>query len=202
VALIGEHDLSIETETVIQERTISRRIRHPNYDNDQLKYDIALHKLDRPVDTQIYTPVKLPFPESDYQGKKVWVTGWGMTQEKGLQSAILQELQISVVDTQVCHEKMVEEAGKFWGAVFPDVQICAGGDKGKDGCQGDSGGPLVYELEDGTFELAGIVSWGIGCAREGLYGVYTYVPAFTPWILDIINGEDRVSLTTESLCCN
>ena len=41
--------------------------------------------------------------------------------------------------------------------------------------QGDSGGPLIHVRSDGNYQQAGIVSWGIGCARKGLYGVYTEV---------------------------
>ena len=50
----------------------------------------------------------------------------------------------------------------------------------------DGGGPLVCQ-DDGFFELAGLVSWGFGCGRQDVPGVYVKVSSFIGWINQIIS---------------
>ena len=52
--------------------------------------------------------------------------------------------------------------------------------------QGDGGGPLVCE-DQGYFELSGLVSWGFGCGRQDVPGVYVKISSFIGWINQIIS---------------
>lgn len=52
--------------------------------------------------------------------------------------------------------------------------------------QGDGGGPLVCE-DGGYYELTGLVSWGFGCGRRDVPGVYVKISSFIGWINQIIS---------------
>jgi secreted trypsin-like serine protease len=67
--------------------------------------------------------------------------------------------------------------------VVTDAMICAGSLRGgRDSCDGDSGGPLVVRDARGQPVLVGVTSWGLGCAFQGTFGVYTRVSAFADWL--------------------
>lgn len=139
--------------------------------------------------------VCLPLTEKDrtesYDNRNFIVAGWGRLAEGGKSSNILQELQIPVLSNSVCQDRYQKQGKLISDKQFNNAVLCAGVlEGGKDSCQGDSGGPLMGTkvLPDGArFFQAGIVSYGIGCAREDVPGVYTRVQTFMDWIQEQVS---------------
>ncbi|CAF1502130.1 unnamed protein product [Rotaria magnacalcarata] len=181
----------------IQERYLvikpKRVVRHKSYNsNGKNIHDIALIELEQAVsfnDSRIgfaCLPLNHVNQGESYPpiGKETWVVGWGTTQFGGKVSPTLLQVSVPITNNQGC--KQVLSA--------PAKQICAGYDQGgKDSCQGDSGGPLVVEIGQGIFELIGLVSFGIGCAKAMKPGVYTRVAGYIDWINDVLKSTSSNS---------
>jgi secreted trypsin-like serine protease len=120
-------------------------------------------------------------------GTRATVTGYGTVSEHGPVSRTLREVALPILDDDACGR-----AAAYGGGFDPHTMLCAGDPAaGKDSCAGDSGGPLVVTADDGTPRLAGIVSFGKGCAERGFPGVYTRIaePRLTAALLASLQAQ-------------
>ncbi|KAM9578943.1 coagulation factor XI-like isoform 2-T2 [Guaruba guarouba] len=152
---------------------------HPQYKYAQTGYDIALMKLDKPMNfTDLQMPICLPSKEdTNILYTDCWVIGWGYRKEKGRVQDILQKATVPLMSKEECQARYRKHR-------IGDKVVCAGFDEGgRDACKGDSGGPLSCKHEE-VWYLVGITSWGEGCARRRQPGVYTKVAEYSDWILE------------------
>jgi len=187
--VLMDHDKSVDTETQKLVYTVHFILTHLDYDPITFKNDIAIIKINSlldntditEVDLNKVTPACLP-TKGGYTGS-AWVYGWGTLKSDGDQPNILQEVALDLASKSDCSTAM-----QSVGTEIVDGMLCAGGDEGKDSCQGDSGGPLTVD-NNGQQELIGAVSFGIGCAQGGLYGVYADIYYYLDWINAVVAGE-------------
>lgn len=182
----GEHIRSVKEGTE-QIRKVSKILIHPLYNYTTNDADIALLRLRRNISLGPYVvPICLPPAQGTFAHtlgavRTSVVSGWGRLSQHGALSDTLQRLEVPRVPLEKCRAHS--------GLSLTNNMLCAGFKEGqRDACQGDSGGPLVTRYNN-TWFLTGIVSWGKGCARSNLYGVYTHVAVFVEWIMNTVATE-------------
>ncbi|WP_273976448.1 trypsin-like serine protease [Vibrio parahaemolyticus] len=166
---------------------------HPSYRRATLSYDIAVLKLDS-VPQGVSAVEIADGSLAQYASIGDWLTvaGLGRTSEGGSSPTRLQEVDVPLVSDATCRQ-----AGGNYTTVG-EVAFCAGIPQGGiDSCQGDSGGPIVIN-RGGAITQLGVVSWGIGCARPGMYGVYSDIAALRSFVDGVIGTstppKDNVSV--------
>lgn len=150
-------------------------IEHPYFDTDSVDFDVSILKLAQPLNfTDFIKPIPLAEPWDEWPpGTFGLITGWGVTKE-GLPSSAPRNLQ--AVYLQITN--LADCVFVYGAEKLTDRMMCVWyQDGGRDSCQGDSGGPFQV---NGV--LVGIVSWGSGCARAGVPGIYTKVSTVRDFI--------------------
>jgi hypothetical protein len=117
-------------------------------------------------------------------GTHVLTIGWGATKEGGNISDELRFVRLTM--------RLHNPCDRLYGKLDDASQLCIGSSRaGEDSCQGDSGGPVISGDADGA-RLVGIVSFGRGCGRKSIPGVYTRVSYFGKFVDDqtaVLNGS-------------
>lgn len=164
---------------------------HPEYENYQ--NDIALlHVKDSPSKVPpVCLPSTLSTQNETFLGIRCMATGWGQTHLGGKMQSHLHQVELTVVENRHC--------GLVYGVMYnipvgPN-HLCAGPilSGGKGTCVGDSGGPLHCNMKDGRWYLAGLTSFGSGCAKPGFPDVFTRITAFNQWIQHTIEQRDNLN---------
>lgn len=189
---------------------------HPSYRKGVDENDIALLHLREPAEARVIAPLLTGAHALEDPPISATIIGWGKTREAiQSQGAFIDPVtQHALAVTDVMPNRLmqveaplvsIDECQARYGAgrdgLVPDSSgkgvidartLCAGAPEGgKDSCQGDSGGPLMVKRGDGRWLQIGVVSWGVGCGRPGVPGIYTRVSSFADWIRSVV-GRDLV----------
>jgi secreted trypsin-like serine protease len=145
---------------------------HPDFTDVRSGSDVSVLTLTERLPYDSLALPKKDDPDLYKAGEPGLVLGWGRTAANGQPSRYLLKASVPVMNDGDC--------SKAYPSYKAEAMVCAGvPEGGVDTCQGDSGGPLIV---DG--KLAGITSWGEGCAGPGKPGVYTRLTAYRDLLED------------------
>ncbi|WP_159992925.1 serine protease [Roseomonas sp. 18066] len=162
-------------------RSVARIVSHQGYQPETNDNDIALMRLTEAAPSQLRSVLLPPAGQATVANDTVvTVIGWGAMQEGGGTTPRLMSVDVKVQDSGICQRNY----RPLRRIVTPNM-LCAGLPQGgSDSCQGDSGGFLGLPAADERWTQVGVVSWGIGCGRRDLFGVYTRVSNYLDWIAE------------------
>lgn len=183
----GRYDL-LAPFNASQQYPVVAALPHPMYDPATHAFDVALLKLNRPVETSFEATAQEPdcaearsaFWEVE-PGAELTVLGWGVDDAR---SSHVSRYLLKGTVTYMPRDECAAAYAAGSGAVVGASMICAAASGTQDACTGDGGGPLLMATPSGDVVL-GIVSWGEGCDVAGKPGVYTSIAAVKAWIDDV-----------------
>lgn len=209
----GSHKVSSRA-LINRNLTIKRIYYHASFDKSMpVGHDIALVELNEKVEFAQKRPksdlgeqnkpfmntICLPKTGKKYKfNETARLAGWGLSNEKDPSSmpSKLLTTDILVSDKDKCvkkYEKALKSDRPRKQQEKYDDFICASYKNSRDACQSDSGGPLM-QYSNNKAVVVGIVSYGIGCAKKGVPGLYTRTSAYISWIKDITKNGPRASV--------
>ncbi|KAJ6643592.1 Transmembrane protease serine 3 [Pseudolycoriella hygida] len=116
--------------------------------------------------------------------------GWGAATVTGVLNPVQQSIPAPILERNDCNAANVHR-----GLVI-DNMICAGSLAATPNvCTGNLGGGLFCPARN-TFELTGILSFGLGCGTANIPGVYTQVRFFEQWINQQLTRTDATPAGT------
>merc|ERR1711976_110006 len=186
--VLGMHDSWNDDESIYQYLDVAQSFLHPDFSlepSEGFPNDIALLRLAGLADTSRSNIGTISLPSSTdktfYEGRQCVITGWGLENgDDAFLPDVLREADVDVISESRCSE--------LWqGVPIGDPHICVFDEQtqSRGACNGDSGGPLNCNV-DGTWEVAGVTSWGrAGCAPISP-SVYTRISSYMDWITGII----------------
>ncbi len=183
--LSGKADLSATVPADFTE--VAEIIVHPgwNGNDNSNENDITLLRLATPIDVAASAAEVIELPW--FQDVRTWpargllteITGWGITDPFDPSSG---PAQLQAATVPILASPTDQVCGRYGSSFLAGAMLCAADLQAQiDSCQGDSGGPLVAVV-DGQPLLAGVTSFGVGCANGVDPGVYARVTTYLSWI--------------------
>lgn len=184
---------------------IANVIVSPNFNPRTLSSDIVVLELAEKINLNSHCVCTACLkPQMPKEGDRCVVSGYGSSRlvdpsgtpnERsaaglaGENTEVLSYVALPIVSNTVCssglrNERIAPVIPPPFG-ILDSTQLCAGGVGSRDACYGDGGSPLVCFHAD-SFYLAGVVSYGRGCGKQLLPGVYASVPAQLQWLENVI----------------
>ncbi|XP_037273709.2 anionic trypsin [Rhipicephalus microplus] len=171
-----------------------KKLGHAEYSSWTNRNDIGIVKVEQPftMDKSV-RPVCVLLDHVNIINIEALVAGWGRhTEDDKTTKYYLHYTTLRILPHEYCERLYPIEYDE-------NVNYCAY-QKDTDTCKGDSGGPLFAKSKNGTYVQVGVISHGIGCAREGNPGVYARVDAYASWLTKAVASDEGYrNLTVDTM---